>query len=115
MDAKSKPAAGPSAGARPNYQLIDGRVVDLNAPTTSQTPRSENAVASDDNAQIKLVSALKLMRLDRPVGILLLLMPTLAALWLAAKGTPPFGIATIWFEMDGFTIVWVAIPVGSAL
>ena len=95
MDAKSNPDARPSAGARPNYQLIDGRVVDLNAPTTSQTPRSENAVASDDNAQIKLVSALKLMRLDRPVGILLLLMPTLAALWLAAKGTPPFGIATI--------------------
>jgi len=29
------------------------------------------------------------MRLDRPVGSLLLLWPTLAALWLAAEGTPP--------------------------
>ncbi len=29
------------------------------------------------------------MRLDRPVGVLLLLWPTLAALWLAAGGTPP--------------------------
>jgi len=29
-----------------------------------------------------------LMRLDRPVGILLLLWPTLCALWIAAKGWP---------------------------
>ncbi len=29
-----------------------------------------------------------LMRLDRPVGTLLLLWPTLAALWIAAQGTP---------------------------
>ena len=32
---------------------------------------------------------LRLMRLDRPVGALLLLWPTLAALWLAAEGLPP--------------------------
>ena len=32
---------------------------------------------------------LRLMRLDRPVGALLLLWPTLAALWLAADGLPP--------------------------
>ena len=32
---------------------------------------------------------LRLMRLDRPVGTLLLLWPTLAALWLAAGGIPP--------------------------
>lgn len=32
---------------------------------------------------------LRLMRLDRPVGTLLLLWPTLAALWLAAGGLPP--------------------------
>ena len=31
----------------------------------------------------------RLMRLDRPVGTLLLLWPTLAALWLAAGGVPP--------------------------
>ena len=34
----------------------------------------------------------RLMRLDRPVGTLLLLWPTLAALWIAAQGVPPFGI-----------------------
>ena len=32
------------------------------------------------------------MRLDRPVGTLLLLWPTLAALWIAAKGVPPLDI-----------------------
>ena len=34
----------------------------------------------------------RLMRVDRPVGTLLLLWPTLAALWLAAGGLPPIGI-----------------------
>ncbi len=33
-----------------------------------------------------------LMRVDRPVGTLLLLWPTLAALWLAAGGLPPLGV-----------------------
>jgi 4-hydroxybenzoate polyprenyltransferase len=31
----------------------------------------------------------RLMRFDRPVGTLLLLWPTLAALWIGANGTPP--------------------------
>jgi 4-hydroxybenzoate polyprenyltransferase len=35
---------------------------------------------------------LVLMRMDRPIGALLLLWPTWWALWLAAKGTPPLGI-----------------------
>ena len=34
----------------------------------------------------------QLMRLDKPVGALLLLWPTLAALWIAAKGVPPVPI-----------------------
>ena len=34
----------------------------------------------------------RLLRLDRPVGTLLLLWPTLAALWVAAEGVPPSGI-----------------------
>ena len=37
----------------------------------------------------------RLMRLDRPVGTLLLLWPTLAALWMAAEGPPPPGILAI--------------------
>ena len=80
---------------QPNYQLVDGRVVDVNVYGKNQSSPSKDAASSGQNLQANVVSALKLMRLDRPVGILLLLMPTLAALWLAAKGKPPFGIATI--------------------
>jgi len=36
-----------------------------------------------------------LMRLDRPIGILLLLWPTLWALWIAGSGHPPWPIAVI--------------------
>lgn len=38
---------------------------------------------------------LRLMRLDRPVGTLLLLWPTLAALWMAAEGTPSIKLIVI--------------------
>lgn len=38
---------------------------------------------------------LALMRADRPVGTLLLLWPTLAALWLAADGFPPFSLLLV--------------------
>ena len=37
----------------------------------------------------------QLMRFDRPVGTLLLLWPTLAALWLAANGTPSISLIVI--------------------
>ncbi len=36
-----------------------------------------------------------LMRLHRPIGILLLLWPTMWALWLAGKGQPPWGIVLV--------------------
>lgn len=36
-----------------------------------------------------------LMRLDKPVGIWLLLWPTLWALWFAADGRPPLGVLTV--------------------
>lgn len=36
----------------------------------------------------KLIAYLKLMRFDRPIGIYLLLWPTLWALWIAAQGMP---------------------------
>ena len=38
---------------------------------------------------------LRLMRLDKPIGILLLLWPTLWALWLAAGGLPPLHVLAI--------------------
>lgn len=40
----------------------------------------------------RLAAYLQLMRLDKPVGTLLLLWPTLAALWIAAEGHPPWAI-----------------------
>ena len=43
----------------------------------------------------RLQPYLALMRLDRPVGTLLLLWPTLAALWLAAEGMPPVGTLAV--------------------
>ncbi len=39
----------------------------------------------------------KLMRLHRPIGILLLLWPTLWALWLAHRAVPPFGVFLVFF------------------
>ncbi len=38
---------------------------------------------------------LQLMRLDRPVGSLLLLWPTLAALWMARGATPPLSLVVV--------------------
>lgn len=43
----------------------------------------------------RLGAYLRLTRMHRPIGILLLLWPTLWALWLAAKGIPPLGTLAI--------------------
>jgi 4-hydroxybenzoate polyprenyltransferase len=83
------------AEQRPNYQVIVGpngpQVVDVNnAAPISQTPSM-------------LKSIIQLMRLDRPVGILLLLWPTLCALWLAARGIPNTLILLIFIAGVGLT------------
>ncbi len=43
----------------------------------------------------KLALYYRLVRLDKPIGILLLLWPTLMALWLAANGPPPLHLLLI--------------------
>lgn len=43
----------------------------------------------------RLATYFELMRLDRPVGTLLLLWPTLAVLWLAAEGLPPWHLIVV--------------------
>ncbi len=43
----------------------------------------------------KLSAYTRLMRLDKPIGMLLLLWPTLWALWFAARGVPPISILII--------------------
>ena len=42
--------------------------------------------------QQKLMPYVYLMRLNKPIGILLLLWPTLSALWISANGVPDLGI-----------------------
>src|SRR5690606_19585567 len=53
------------------------------------TAAPETAMAAN------LSDYIALMRLDRPVGSLLLLWPTLAALWLAADGWPPWPLIAV--------------------
>ncbi len=43
----------------------------------------------------KLALYFRLVRADKPIGILLLLWPTLWALWMAAGGTPPWHVVLI--------------------
>ncbi|MBC7415166.1 MAG: 4-hydroxybenzoate octaprenyltransferase, partial [Herminiimonas sp.] len=43
----------------------------------------------------RLALYLRLVRLDKPIGILLLLWPTLSALWLAADGHPNWSLVAI--------------------
>lgn len=45
--------------------------------------------------QGKLLAYHRLMRTDKPIGALLLLWPTLWALWVATPGVPPLGILTV--------------------
>lgn len=43
----------------------------------------------------KLKLYVRLIRLDKPIGILLLLWPTLTALWIAAEGVPDYTVLTV--------------------
>ena len=45
--------------------------------------------------RVRLAHYLQLVRADRPIGILLLLWPTLWALWVAGSGNPPWGVALV--------------------
>jgi 4-hydroxybenzoate polyprenyltransferase len=44
---------------------------------------------------VKAQPYIQLMRLDKPIGILLLLWPTLSALWIAGDGSPDIGLVII--------------------
>ncbi|MEH6567978.1 MAG: 4-hydroxybenzoate octaprenyltransferase [Halioglobus sp.] len=46
----------------------------------------------------KINALLQLIRFDRPIGTLLLLWPTLWALWIAAQGVPDLGILVIFIS-----------------
>ena len=55
-----------------------------------EAPRSRPATIA-----ARLDAYERLVRLDKPIGILLLLWPTLSALWLAAHGTPSWSLVLI--------------------
>ncbi|MCV5275512.1 hypothetical protein OFC49_32770, partial [Escherichia coli] len=46
-------------------------------------------------SQNKLLAFHRLMRTDKPIGALLLLWPTLWALWVASPGVPPLWILAV--------------------
>jgi 4-hydroxybenzoate polyprenyltransferase len=74
----------------------------MTAETKSRTnPPINPPINRRINPRIKLltradlIAYIELMRLDRPVGSLLLLWPTLAALWMAADGLPPASLIAV--------------------
>ncbi|HET7097759.1 MAG TPA: 4-hydroxybenzoate octaprenyltransferase [Casimicrobiaceae bacterium] len=58
------------------------------APQSAPRGRRKSIVARLDAYE-------RLVRLDKPIGILLLLWPTLSALWLASHGTPSWSLVLI--------------------
>jgi len=61
----------------------------------------ENSIAGSLTLRQRLWAYVRLIRLDRPIGILLLLWPALWALWLAGEGQP-----------DGWVVVIFVLGVG---
>lgn len=79
------PAPKPTVPSRPHYRLVE----------TQGGRRVVAAEALEAGAPSRWSAYARLMRLDKPIGILLLLWPTLWALWLAAKGIPAYGTLAI--------------------
>jgi 4-hydroxybenzoate polyprenyltransferase len=66
-----------------------------NTVQTLQTRLSNKVRARFPDFHAKLPAYGQLIRIDRPVGIYLLLWPTLIALWIASGGFPSFGLFLI--------------------
>ena len=56
---------------------------------------SDKTLSSKPSLMARLPDFIQLTRLDRPIGIYLLMWPTLWALWIAADGTPSFKLCFI--------------------
>ena len=50
---------------------------------------------------MQFIAYTKLMRIDKPIGSLLLLWPTLTALWIASQGQPPVELVIIFILSAG--------------
>src|SRR6185503_13146712 len=81
-DARAMRAARVEAAARVAHQLMEG------VPLAAEPRRRLTLVERLDAYE-------RLMRLDKPIGTLLLLWPTLSALWLAAGGAPRISLLLI--------------------
>jgi len=66
------------------------RILKLVSRSTSNIVKSRWLTTKD-----RLVQYFYLVRFDKPIGILLLLWPTLWALWIAAEGSPDFDVLII--------------------
>jgi hypothetical protein len=81
------------AGTRPPRRAIST----AGSAAGSSTSRHDHALRR------KLDAYEKLIRLDKPIGILLLLWPTLWALWLAARGVP--NLLALWLFVLGTVLM----------
>jgi 4-hydroxybenzoate polyprenyltransferase len=116
----SRPPARPVTQAE--LPLFDARGIDMQPPPAADTSRPADASPRSTRAIEFLLRALPvgwrdktrdllvLVRMDRPIGALLLLWPTWWALWLAADGFPP------WKYLVVFTVgVFVMRAAGCAM
>lgn len=58
-------------------------------------PPSSSSIGLLGRLRVRLPLYLRLIRLDKPIGSLLLLWPTLNALWIASNGHPPLSLVII--------------------
>jgi 4-hydroxybenzoate polyprenyltransferase len=65
-------------------------------PPSPEIPASPAALSLRRRIVARLDAYERLTRLDKPIGILLLLWPTLWALWIAAQGSPPVAVLVIY-------------------
>jgi 4-hydroxybenzoate polyprenyltransferase len=118
---KRKPQPAPAV-TQEELPLLDLRAADLPPPPAQDTSRPADASPRSTRTMEFLLRALPeswrdktrdllvLVRMDRPIGALLLLWPTWWALWLAADGLPP------WKPLIVFTLgVFVMRAAGCAM
>ncbi|MBX9901644.1 MAG: UbiA family prenyltransferase, partial [Burkholderiaceae bacterium] len=79
-------------------------------PSTQPPANPPTEIASTEDAPSRWRLYIQLIRLDKPIGILLLLWPTLVALWLASGGMPSwqhliiFSLGTVLMRSAGCAI-----------
>ena len=67
----------------------------MSGPAGEPTPQASAAAPPPLTLAQRIDAYERLVRLDKPIGILLLLWPTLAALWIAARGHPGLHLVLI--------------------